>query len=346
MKAQYLTNTAPNRYPDVFRTLRARVEQLRGSDLGQGELRILSFGCSIGFEMMTLRAYFPEASIFGCDTSREALRQAQRNLREDPGIVFFSTPQAIDAFGPFDIILAMSVLCRFPASSQVENLAPIFPFRSFEMLTTNLARNLRPGGLFCLVNANYLFCALDVAPEFRPVRCSLIHSNGFVDKFAADGRRLTTTFRKKSLFSHWPVGSGLRDEDLRDCIFEKSPADRRPLDLAFLQAEAPLGVQFGGLVVAEGIDAEAAAQERIIAAHREEAFGSDAEGRLWMRTQWRKSTLAATVAGFGQWYSVIGPERAQQLKSLQEDVLADTRRQTTRAAIVRERLRTWLPQAR
>ncbi len=35
MKAQNLTNTTPNRYPDVFRTLRARVEQVRGADLGQ-----------------------------------------------------------------------------------------------------------------------------------------------------------------------------------------------------------------------------------------------------------------------------------------------------------------------
>ncbi len=131
MKAQNLTNTTPNRYPDVFRTLRARVEQVRGPDLGQGDLRILSFGCSIGF---------------------------------------------------------------------------------------------------------------------------------------------------------------------RDCIFEKS-ADAAPLDLAFLQAEAPSGVAFGAPIVGEGMDAEGAAREGIIAAHREEAFGSDADGRLWMRAEWRKATLAKTVTG-------------------------------------------------
>ena len=342
MKAQNLTNTTPNRYPDVFRTLRARVEQVRGPDLGQGDLRILSFGCSIGFEMKTLRAYFPDASIFGCDTSIAALHQAKRNLREDPGIAFFSTPEAIDAFGPFDIILAMSVLCQFPASSQVDDLTPLFPFRTFEMLSTNLARNLRPGGLFCLVNANYLFSALDVAREFRPVRSPLIHSNGFVDKFAADGHRLTTIFRRKSLFSHRPVGPGLRDEDLRDCIFEKS-ADAAPLDLAFLQAEAPPGVAFGAPILGEGMDAEGAAREGIIAAHREEAFGSDADGRLWMRAEWRKATLAKTVTGFGPWYGVVGPERARQLKPAQASALAETQRLTTKSAVVRERLMTWLP---
>ena len=97
MSAQHLTNTAPNRYPDVFRTLRARVAETRGPDLGQGELRILSFGCSVGFEMRTLRAYFPDAAIFGCDTSLDALNRARRNLRDDPGIAFFSTPEAIRA---------------------------------------------------------------------------------------------------------------------------------------------------------------------------------------------------------------------------------------------------------
>ena len=343
MSAQHLTNTAPNRYPDVFRTLRARVEQVRSSDLGQGDLRILSFGCSVGFEMKTLRAYFPDASIFGCDTSLEALHRARRNLREDPGIVFVSSPQAVDAFGPFDIVLAMSVLCQFPASTGVDNLTSLFPFRTFAMLSANLARNLRPGGHFCLVNANYLFSALDEAAQFRPLRSPLIHSNGFVDKFAADGRRLTKIYRHKSLSSHSPVGAGLRDDDLRDCIFEKSGTDAGPLDMAFLQAQAPPGVVFSAPVIADGMDAESAARERTIAAHREEAYGADGEGRLWMRSEWRKATLAATVAGFGQWYGVVGPERSRRLEPAQAGALAETQRRTTRTAIVRERLEAWLP---
>jgi SAM-dependent methyltransferase len=346
MSAQHLTNTAPNRYPEVFRTLRARVEQVRGADLGQGDLRILSFGCSVGFEMKTLRAYFPDASIFGCDTSSEALHRARRNLREDAGVVFYSTPQAIDAFGPFDIILAMSVLCQFPASTRLEDLTPLFPFRTFEMLTASLTRNLRPGGLFCLVNANYLFSALDAARQFRPVRSPLIHSNGFVDKFAADGGRLTRIFRHKALSSHRPVGPGLLDADLRDCIFEKFTTDTKPLDVAFLQADAPPGVAFGAPIVAEGMDAEAAAREGTIAAHREEAFGSDSKGRQWMRAQWCKATLAATVTGFGPWYGIVGPERARRLELAQEGVLAETDMRSTRAAILRERVLTWLPWTR
>ncbi len=274
--------------------------------------------------MKTLRAYFPDASIFGCDTSIEALGAAQRNLREDPGIVFYSTPQAIDAFGPFDIILAMSVLCQFPASSQVDNLTPLFPFRSFETLCTNLAQNLRPGGLFCLVNANYLFSALEVAPAIPPVRSPLIHSNGFVDKFAPDGSRLTKIFRHKSLSSHRPLGTGLSDDDLRDCIFEKTSAETGPLEVALLQAQAPPEVTFGAPRLAEGMDAESAARERIIAAHREEAFGADAGNRLWMRAQWRKATMAGTVTGFGSWYAVAGRERAQQSTAAQVLALAET----------------------
>jgi hypothetical protein len=145
------------------------------------------------------------------------------------------------------------------------------------------------------------------------------------------------------LSSHRPVGPGLRDEDLRDCIFEKSRADAGPLDVAFLQAEAPPGVVFGAPVIADGMDAENAARGQIVAAHREEAFGSDAGGRLWMRSEWRKATLAATVTGFGPWYSAVGPERAQRLAAAQASVLAETQKRLSGPAILRERLEAWLP---
>ncbi len=100
--AQKLTNTAPNRYPGIFRTMRARLAETRGPDLGGGDLRILSFGCSAGFEMLSLRSYFPDASIFGCDRSADALDRAKRNLREDAGIASYLAKMTAEQLAVLD----------------------------------------------------------------------------------------------------------------------------------------------------------------------------------------------------------------------------------------------------
>jgi len=340
--AQRLTNTAPNRYPDIFRTLRARVEAIRGKDLGAGNLRILSFGCSAGFEMLSLRAYFPDASIFGCDTSAEALYRAKRNLREDAGITFYSTPDAIEAFGPFDIIMAMSVLCQYPASAKAQRLDRLFPFHIFQSLAENLNASLKPGGLLCVFNSNYPFSSLKCSAEHRPVRSELIHSNGFVDKFASDGRRLTESFRDKALFSHRPVDDAISDDDLRDCIFEKS-GPGSPIDVTFLQTSPPSDVVFGEPVVARGIAAQTALAEGVIAAHRAEAFGTAADGTPWMRAEWRKTTLDGKVGGFGPWHVLVGPERANRFTTGQTCALSETVSRTRRSAVLLDRAAPYFP---
>ena len=339
--AQRLTNTAPNRYPDIFRTLRARVEAVRGKELGAGNLRILSFGCSAGFEMLSLRAYFPDASIFGCDTSAEALYRARRNLREDAGITFYSTPDAIDAFGPFDIIMAMSVLCQYPASAKAQRLDRLFPFQTFQTLTENLNVNLKPGGLLCVFNSNYPFSSLKCSTDYRAVRSELIHSNGFVDKFASDGRRATESFRNKALFSHRAVDATISDDDLRDCIFEKSGM-ASPINVTFLQTRPPADVIFDEPVVARGIAAETALADGVIAAHRAAAFGTSPDGTNWMRAEWRKTTLDDKVVGFGPWYVMVGPERAKQFSNRQTGALAETISRTRRSAVLLDRAKPYL----
>src|SRR5690242_1769793 len=155
-KAQVATWTSNNRYPAVFRTVQARVAERFGGGLGQARLKILSFGCSNGSELASLRCYFPEALLFGCDVNRAALRLASETLATDEAVLFESSEDSIAAHGPFDIILAMSVLCRFPESRRQDltNLTLIYPFRNFERTAELLTANLRTGGLLCLYNTN------------------------------------------------------------------------------------------------------------------------------------------------------------------------------------------------
>lgn len=340
--AQKLTNTAPNRYPGIFRTMRARLAETRGPDLGGGDLRILSFGCSAGFEMLSLRSYFPDASIFGCDRSADALDRAKRNLREDAGIVFYSTPEAVEAFGPYDMILAMSVLCQYPASSKVDRLDDLFPFSTFAGLAGQLVSVLRPGGLISIFNGNYLVSALPEAGLLTPVRSPLIHTNGFIDKFAPDGSRLTKSFRDKATIAHKAVSSAITDDDLRDCIYEKGTRGA-PIDIDFLPRTVAGEVSFGAPRLAGGVAVEDALRRGVVASGRVERFGRAVDGRYVVESEWRKTKLDGSVTGFGPWQAVASAERAGQLTDAQRAALAVTSDKTSRRDVLIERLKSRLP---
>jgi SAM-dependent methyltransferase len=239
--AQAETWTSNNRYPGVFRTLQGRIAQKIGAGLGQGKLKVLSFGCSIGSELSSLRCYFPEALIYGCDVNAAALHSAVDALLMDEAVIFESTPENIKNHGPFDIILAMSVLCRFPESMSREllDLSTIFRFEDFNRTIKVLSDNLRAGGILCLYNTNHDFAQSDVAAQFRAVRSPLLASNGFVDKFDVKGQRMTWCEPIGPYYVHRIRRSPDFDEqfDFTGCIFEKADHDKSDI---FVPIDSPL----------------------------------------------------------------------------------------------------------
>jgi len=298
---QRKTNTAPNRYPGIFRTARALLSEAHGPDLNGARLRILSFGCSSGEEVFSIRSYFPDAEIFACDCNQTVLREAAKNLRDDPAHLFYSTPEAIAENGPFDLIFAMSVFCQSPASTKVANLQTIYPFQLFEDLAGNLSENLRPGGLFSIINCNYLFRDLSFAPQYQAVRSPLIAGNGFIDKFARDGSRLTTSFGNKRLYSHRAHGTGLLDDDLRDCLYRKHAGP--PLEVAsHLQLSPPPNLQPASSARLGGEDIESARREQRIAMELQGQLWRDESAEFWLQREWHKASLAGGMLQFGGWW--------------------------------------------
>ena len=68
---------------------------------GKQDLKILSYGCSTGEEVLTLRQYFPNAHIIGADINKHSLAIC-RKLPVDEKITFiYSTPSEIQKYGPF-----------------------------------------------------------------------------------------------------------------------------------------------------------------------------------------------------------------------------------------------------
>lgn len=218
---QVATSTSNNRYPGIFRTVQRRVAERLGANLGEGSLKILSFGCSNGSEVATLRSYFPEALIYACDINVTALHAATELLLMDEAIIFLSSPTSIAEHGPFDVIFAMSVLCRFPESlnTNITNLSSLYRFEEFESTAELLAKGLRQHGIICFYNTNYNFRHTAIARHFRVIRSPLVASNGFVDHFDPDGERATWCEHVGQFYVHRPRQS---EVDYMSCIFEAS----------------------------------------------------------------------------------------------------------------------------
>lgn len=74
---QPFNDNEPNRYPGIFSFVQ--------STLGAAsDIRVLSFGCSTGEEVFSLRQYFPRAVIKGLDINSGNIAACRRRLRQAP----------------------------------------------------------------------------------------------------------------------------------------------------------------------------------------------------------------------------------------------------------------------
>ncbi|MEM6489304.1 MAG: class I SAM-dependent methyltransferase [Pseudomonadota bacterium] len=299
---QQSTATLFNRYAEVFRVLRASVEMAHGPSLRGADLRILSFGCSTGAEMLTARAYFPDATILGCDVDETALGVAAEALEEDGGRVFASDAATIAALAPFDIVLANAVLCVHPLKREIEDLTPMFPHSRFHETVGTLVGALAPTAWLMLCNAAYDLRSVPEAAGLRPIASPLIEANGFVERFDRTGRRLTvvTKHHGQRRYDHRPTphateSGGLDDRALRDCLYVVG-GDPALADPEVGAAAGPL--HNGELVL--GLDPARYAPEGRVAAG---LYGAVVPGALHplMRREWRKSTVAGEIVALGPW---------------------------------------------
>jgi hypothetical protein len=187
-------------------------------------LAILSFGCSTGEELATLRALFPGARLFGCDVDWHNL-QAARALAGDTAAIFFSSNEEIQRHGPFDVIVCNSVLLR-PTSVQEGRKRGIEPALWLAVVDV-LDAALKPGGLLQIINSNIPFRCHPAAAEYEPLRSPLILGPNFVDQFDLAGRHLCSGVAGAGwsglLSRHWgeEAWPELRPTDFQDVHFQK-----------------------------------------------------------------------------------------------------------------------------
>jgi SAM-dependent methyltransferase len=158
--------TSIDRYPRAFRFVRDTIDD--GMDH-----RLLSFGCSTGEEVFSLRRYFPVATIKGIDINPRNIRvcQAERVRRgDDPRLSFTLAGSAAgeaDAF--YDAVFAMAVFRHGDLGDRPERCDHRLHFVNFEHVIGELARSLKPDGLLAIRHANFRFSDTVSAAGFERV---------------------------------------------------------------------------------------------------------------------------------------------------------------------------------
>ena len=160
---QTTSSTCLNRYPEIFYGCMQYFE-------GRSDIRILSFGCSTGEEVITLRQYFPDAQIVGAEINKNSLEICRKRKLDDKISFVDSLPEEIQKHAPFDAILCMAVLQRTPgviAEKGITDLKKIYPFEKFEDQIIELDGYLKPGGLMVVHMSQYDFTDTKLASNYN-----------------------------------------------------------------------------------------------------------------------------------------------------------------------------------
>lgn len=156
---QPYTTTSANRYPDELAVV--------ADALDTDQPAILSFGCSTGEELVSLRAAFPTARIHGIDVNPLAVRKARKRVAGDAGTTVERRGEAPE--GRYDVVLALAVFRHAALNDAPATCAGVLAFADFEHTVAGLARCVRPGGLLVLRHANFRFTDTAAAADFEAV---------------------------------------------------------------------------------------------------------------------------------------------------------------------------------
>lgn len=155
--------TAINRFPVIF-------SACRNYFAGRHKIKILSFGCSTGEEVITLRHYFPDATIVGAEVNKYSLEICRKRKHDDNIMFIESTSEEILRNGPYDAIFCMAVFQRTPqlvAEKRITDLSRIYPFRKFEKQICELDSCVKEGGLIIVHFSQYDFKDTKIASKYR-----------------------------------------------------------------------------------------------------------------------------------------------------------------------------------
>jgi hypothetical protein len=163
---QPYNDTSEDRYPEVFTWLQREVED-------SGNVRLMSFGCSVGDEVFSLRHYFPDAHIVGIDISRGNISECRRRQQREGDERMRFLRAASSDHEPnehYDAVLCMAVLRHGDLGhSRPSSCKDHITFEAFDMTVSQLASCLKAGGYLVIEHSNFRFSDSSCANQFDVV---------------------------------------------------------------------------------------------------------------------------------------------------------------------------------
>lgn len=197
--------TGTDRYPRIFSLVRDRI----GDGAGR---RVLSFGCSTGDEVFSLRSWFPAASIKGLDVNPYNIRRCEARWRRDGGDPRLSFETGDSGLGQvpesYDVVFAMAVFRHGGLMKDKPfRCDPYIRFSDFEQGIEGLAHCLKPGGLLVIRHANFRFSDTAAAAGFEKIHA--FHGGPISPIYGPDNTRLPGGQGDDGLFEKATVAASL-----------------------------------------------------------------------------------------------------------------------------------------
>jgi SAM-dependent methyltransferase len=163
---QPYAHTLPDRYPWLFDFAAATLDRVPTP-------RLLSFGCSRGDEVFSLRRRFPQATIKGIDIDPRniaACISAARSLNDDRLSFEVEPNTRKEPSRHYDAIFCLAVLCHGDLTVlHAKRCDHVLRFEDFERTVADLARCLKPNGILFIHTSNFRFCDTMLADTFDVV---------------------------------------------------------------------------------------------------------------------------------------------------------------------------------
>lgn len=161
---QPFNDTRLDRYPRISSFVQSKI----GAD---SHAVILSYGCSTGEEVFSLRRYFPRAIIKGLDINPGNIAVCRGRLRQTgDAAISFATASSThgEASGAYDAIFAMAVLRHGSLGEPgVTRCDHLIRFEDFAAAVADFKRCLKPGGLLVIRHSNFRLCDTPDAAAFE-----------------------------------------------------------------------------------------------------------------------------------------------------------------------------------
>jgi hypothetical protein len=190
---QTASTTFMDRHPDIFDFLKLQ--------FGDQQIRLLSFGCSTGEECFSLRNYLPNAKITGVDINPNSILTAKKNSLVDGNMEFVClSPNALHQLGQFDVILALSVLCKNPEAQELNDISSIYPFHRYNTIVSLLDSQLNKNGYLIIRSSNFRLKDSSVFSNYSVVNFEKRRDPKDFPKFDSNNKRLKNYLETEEFF--------------------------------------------------------------------------------------------------------------------------------------------------